>query len=71
MTRVDTTHKIRVLVAVNPKRIATRRGKLWQLYQDGMTIAAFIEAIENAGYKRSLALSSIRWDLKRNFIGLS
>jgi hypothetical protein len=71
MTKVDTTRKIRVLVAVNPKRIATRCGKLWQLYQDGMTIAAFIEAIENAGYKRSLALSSIRWDLKRNFIGLS
>jgi hypothetical protein len=54
--------KIKLLVKENPRRADTRAHRIYSLYKDNMTVAAFIEAGGGMG--------DIRWDLERKNIEL-
>lgn len=59
---------IKLLVASNPKKAGSAAFKRFALYKDGMSIAAFKQAVKDKGDPVSLASADLRWDSKHKFI---
>jgi len=61
---------IKLLVTANPKKPGSASAKRYSLYQDGMTVSAYKEAVKQAGQPARLAGDDLRWDLRHEFIKL-
>lgn len=69
-TMLALDRRIRVLVD-NPKRNGSRAHALFEMYQDGMTGAQYVQAVINAGLPRRVALDSLHWDLRHGYVRLA
>ena len=65
------TQVIRLLVTDNPKKPSGKSFTRFALYQDGMTIARYVEASVAAGHKATVAVADLRWDVAHKFIEVS
>ena len=52
--------------AENPKKQGSK--ERFALYEDGMTVAAYIEKSKNAGHGAALAAADVRWDVVKGYI---
>lgn len=72
-TTLDLDEQLTVLCRVNPKRLGTRAWSTFQVYltlPDPATGEDFVREMEEEGYSRRLALSTLHWDIKKGFVRL-
>ena len=62
---------IRKLVADNPKKPEGKSYARFALYEDGITVAQYVQRSVDAGNTASLAHADLRWDTKKGFIAVS
>jgi hypothetical protein len=61
----------RLLVTANPKKPTSASAARFALYKDGMTTAAYAEAVKKIGQPGRLAAADLLWDVRHEFISLS
>jgi hypothetical protein len=59
---------IRLLVTDNPKQPTGKSYARFALYEDGLTVAQYVQRSVGAGNKETLAIADLRWDVARKFI---
>jgi hypothetical protein len=59
---------IHVKVESNPKKPSGKSYARFALYEDGLTVAQYVQRSVDAGNKESLAHADLRWDVARKFI---
>jgi hypothetical protein len=59
---------IHVKVESNPKKPSGKSYTRFALYEDGLTVAQYVQRSVDAGNKESLAYADLRWDVARGFI---
>lgn len=64
-------HRIAVLVKQNPKVPNRKAHARFALYKDGMTVAAYQEAVKAAGHPFKIAAADLLWDQRHGFISLT
>jgi hypothetical protein len=52
----------------NPKR--RKSAQRYDLYENGMTVGAYIEKSHKAGNSKSLAANDVRWDFSKGWINV-
>ena len=62
---------IKILVAKNPKKPTSASAARFAIYKDGMTTAAYAEAVKAIGQPARLAAADLLWDVRHEFIALS
>jgi hypothetical protein len=66
-----TTDVITVYMTACPNKPDTQAYMLFHCYQDGQTVADFIEAAKGYGITATKARAHLAWDLKRDRIALN
>jgi len=61
---------VKLLVPNNPKKPGSASAARFSLYKDGMSVAAYKEAVKSAGQPIRLASADLLWDVKHKFIEL-
>lgn len=63
--------RIVVLVPANPKRANSKSHPRFALYQDGMTVKEYLDAVVALqGGSRTRWLADLKWDVKHGFIAV-
>jgi hypothetical protein len=62
---------IHVKVESNPKQPTGKSYARFALYEDGLTVAQYVQRIVDTGNKETLAHADLRWDVARGFIEVS
>lgn len=72
MAKFTGTEKVKLLVSENPKRPSGKSYKRFNLYKNGMTVAAYCEAAakfeEADGNTARHYMKDIKWDIEHGFI---
>jgi hypothetical protein len=62
---------IHLKVESNPKKPSGKSYARFALYEDGMTVAQYVQRSVEAGNKETVAIADLRWDTARKFIEVS